>query len=88
MATLQDQTVGFLFLAIASIVFAYYTTWVMVMPFVDADHALQQYFLPRQYAILGPLALLVTGLSGVGAFIGYVIVQSEAKKRNKAKKAQ
>ncbi|XP_028740560.1 dolichol phosphate-mannose biosynthesis regulatory protein isoform X3 [Peromyscus leucopus] len=59
MATGTDQAVGFGLVAISLIIFTYYTTWVILLPFIDSQHVIHKYFLPRAYAVLIPLA---TGL--------------------------
>ncbi|CAH6788916.1 Dpm2 [Phodopus roborovskii] len=59
MATGTDQVVGFGLVAVSLIIFTYYTTWVILLPFIDSQHVIHKYFLPRAYAVLIPLA---TGL--------------------------
>ncbi|KNE58384.1 hypothetical protein AMAG_03963 [Allomyces macrogynus ATCC 38327] len=86
MATAQDQAVGGLFLFIATAVWLYYTAWVFLLPFADADHFLHALFLPREYAILIPTALLVVGVSGIAGFIALSVAKSNAKKKAKAQK--
>lgn len=73
-------------LGVASAVFVYYSTWVLVLPFVDDSSVLQSFFLPRDYAIKIPILLLLIGGVGVGSFIGSVLVKEANKK--KAKKTQ
>ncbi|XP_040597010.1 dolichol phosphate-mannose biosynthesis regulatory protein isoform X2 [Mesocricetus auratus] len=67
-ATGTDQVVGFGLVAVSLIIFTYYTTWVILLPFIDSQHAIHKYFLPRAYAILIPLAsgLLLLLLVGDG----------------------
>lgn len=72
-------------LAVAAAVFTYYTTWVFVLPFVDADSVLQQFFLPRDYAIKLPFLLLVLAGVGVGTFVGRVMAKNAAKEAAKKK---
>ncbi|CAN3377109.1 hypothetical protein DIURU_003638 [Diutina rugosa] len=80
-----DKLIGLAMLAVAATVFAYYTTWVFVLPFVDADSVLQSFFLPREYAIKLPFLLLVIAGLGVGTFIGNVMVKNAAKEKAKKK---
>ncbi|XP_051022872.1 dolichol phosphate-mannose biosynthesis regulatory protein isoform X3 [Acomys russatus] len=55
-ATGTDQAVGFGLVAISLIIFTYYTIWVILLPFIDSQHVIHKYFLPRAYAVLIPLA--------------------------------
>ncbi|KAI9182995.1 Dolichol phosphate-mannose biosynthesis regulatory protein [Blastocladiella emersonii ATCC 22665] len=87
MASAQDKAVGSVFILIAAIVWLYYTTWVFVLPFVDADHFLHSFFLAREYAILLPTLLLVVGVTGIGGFIGMSVVKKQLKSKAAAKKA-
>ncbi|XP_040597012.1 dolichol phosphate-mannose biosynthesis regulatory protein isoform X3 [Mesocricetus auratus] len=84
MATGTDQVVGFGLVAVSLIIFTYYTTWVILLPFIDSQHAIHKYFLPRAYAILIPLASGLLLLLLVGLFITYVMLKS----RRATKKAQ
>ncbi|XP_040597009.1 dolichol phosphate-mannose biosynthesis regulatory protein isoform X1 [Mesocricetus auratus] len=83
-ATGTDQVVGFGLVAVSLIIFTYYTTWVILLPFIDSQHAIHKYFLPRAYAILIPLASGLLLLLLVGLFITYVMLKS----RRATKKAQ
>ncbi|XP_040819285.1 dolichol phosphate-mannose biosynthesis regulatory protein isoform X1 [Ochotona curzoniae] len=55
MATGTDQVVGLGLVALSLIVFAYYSVWVVLLPFIDSQHVIHKYFLPRAYAITIPL---------------------------------
>lgn len=79
----QDQLVGVVLLVIAVVVFAYYTTWTMVLPFMPQGHALYAFFPPRQFAILIPIALLVSALALVITFITYTVLKASRKKKEK-----
>lgn len=70
-------------LAVATIVFGYYSTWVLILPFVDESSGLQSLFLPRDYAIKIPILLLLIGGLGVGTFIGSVLIKESNKKKSK-----
>lgn len=72
-------------LAVAAVVFTYYTAWVFVLPFVDEDNILNSFFLPREYAIKLPLLLLAIAGLGVGTFVGKVLVKNQQKKNSKKK---
>ncbi|CAO2597922.1 Dolichol phosphate-mannose biosynthesis regulatory protein, partial [Lemmus lemmus] len=77
MATGTDQVVGFGLVAVSLIIFTYYTTWVILLPFVDSQHVIHKYFLPRAYAVLIPLATGLLLLLFVGLFITYVMLKSQ-----------
>ncbi|MGH0182204.1 UNVERIFIED_CONTAM: hypothetical protein FKN15_008988 [Acipenser sinensis] len=36
------------------LLFIYFTLWVIVLPFVDSDHVIHGYFLPREYSVILP----------------------------------
>ncbi|CAH1787947.1 unnamed protein product, partial [Owenia fusiformis] len=75
-----DQTVGMAMMGFAGAIFAYYTIWVIVLPFVDADHIVHQYFLPRMYAVTLPLLAGVALLAFIGAFVLYMTNKSKKPK--------
>lgn len=80
-------------LGVATAVFIYYTTWTLILPFIDEDSIIQQFFLPREWAVRLPAALLAIGASAVAVFIGSVMVKSANKEKaklakRKAKKAE
>ncbi|XP_052578836.1 dolichol phosphate-mannose biosynthesis regulatory protein isoform X1 [Peromyscus californicus insignis] len=77
LATGTDQAVGFGLVAISLIIFTYYTTWVILLPFIDSQHVIHKYFLPRAYAVLIPLATGLLLLLFVGLFITYVMLKSQ-----------
>ncbi|NP_062125.1 dolichol phosphate-mannose biosynthesis regulatory protein [Rattus norvegicus] len=77
MATGTDQAVGFGLVAVSLIIFTYYTTWVILLPFIDSQHVIHKYFLPRAYAVLLPLAAGLLLLLFVGLFITYVLLKSQ-----------
>ncbi|NXO50896.1 DPM2 protein, partial [Aramus guarauna] len=54
-----------------------------LQPFIDSDHAIHQYFLPREYAVIIPV---VAGLLLV-LFIGIFIMVVMWKSRKPAKKS-
>lgn len=82
-----DRLVGLAMLVAASVIFLYYTVWTLLMPFVDDDHILQNFFLPRVWAIRIPVILLLVGSAVVGSFLGVVMIRSNRKKAAKAKAA-
>ncbi|XP_028612918.1 dolichol phosphate-mannose biosynthesis regulatory protein isoform X1 [Grammomys surdaster] len=81
MATGTDQAVGFGLVAVSLIIFTYYTTWVILLPFIDSQHVIHKYFLPRAYAVLLPLAaglllLLFVALSSSSLSMPHVTLAS------------
>ncbi|XP_021768252.1 dolichol-phosphate mannose synthase subunit 2-like [Chenopodium quinoa] len=77
---LADRAVGFLLCCISLSIFTYCTFWVIILPFVDSDHFIHQYFLPQEYAIIIPVLAGVTLLCFLSVFIGSVMLKSKKKK--------
>lgn len=65
-------------------IFVYYTLWVIILPFVDTSHPVQDFFLPRKYAIAIPVVLLIVLVSFVVTFIGLTLMKSARKRKPKA----
>ncbi|EWY97988.1 dolichyl-phosphate mannosyltransferase polypeptide 2, regulatory subunit [Fusarium oxysporum NRRL 32931] len=82
-----DKIVGLAMLVAASVVFTYYTIWTLLMPFVDDDHPLQNFFPPRVWAIRIPVIIILLGSAVIGSFLGMVMIRSNQKKAAKAKAA-
>ncbi|CAI4211792.1 unnamed protein product [Parascedosporium putredinis] len=81
-----DKLVGLAMLVAASVVFLYYTLWVLIMPPYSlraGNHPLP----PRVWAIRIPVILILLGSAVVGSFIGMVMIRSNRKKAAKAKAA-
>ncbi|KAM9642571.1 dolichol phosphate-mannose biosynthesis regulatory protein isoform 1-T1 [Trichechus inunguis] len=66
MATGTDQVVGLGLVAVSLLIFTYYTVWVILLPFIDSQHVIHKYFLPRAYAVAIPLAVGLLLLLFVG----------------------
>lgn len=81
MATGSDQAVGYGMVTLAGAIFAYYTVWVIILPFADKDHFIHSLFLPRLYAILLPVSAGVIVLLLLGGFIGYIMMKKDSKKK-------
>ncbi|KAK3217511.1 hypothetical protein GRF29_1g3292673, partial [Pseudopithomyces chartarum] len=79
-----DRLVGLSMLVAATTVFLYYTIWTLFMPFVDDDHILHAFFLPRVWAIRIPVILIVLATTVVGTFLSTVMIRSNRKKALKA----
>ncbi|KAE8993489.1 hypothetical protein PR003_g20832 [Phytophthora rubi] len=78
----SDKVVGLVLLAISVVVFVYYSIWVLLTPFIDEGHVVQQLFLPYHYAITIPAVLLVLLFTGAATFIGMVMIKSQKKKKS------
>ncbi|QDS70913.1 hypothetical protein FKW77_006454 [Venturia effusa] len=83
-----DRLVGLAMLIIATTVFAYYTVWALLMPFVDEEHPLHNLFPPRVWAIRIPVILILLGSAVVGSFLSVVMIRSNRKKALKAKQTK
>uniref|UniRef100_A0AAV1TZX4 Dolichol phosphate-mannose biosynthesis regulatory protein n=1 Tax=Peronospora matthiolae TaxID=2874970 RepID=A0AAV1TZX4_9STRA len=76
----SDQAAGLVLLTLSATAYVYYSFWVLLTPFVDKNHPIQQVFLPYHYAISIPAVLLVMLFSGAATFIGMVMIKSQKKK--------
>ncbi|KAJ1965474.1 Dolichol phosphate-mannose biosynthesis regulatory protein [Dipsacomyces acuminosporus] len=76
MAQINDKAVGGALLAIGSFVFAYYSIWTLLIPFVDEDHPARSLFPPQWYAIAIPVFLLTVGVTGIFGFLSFVMLKS------------
>lgn len=72
-------------LLIATFIFAYYTVWTFVTPFLADDSIVQYFFLPRYYAIALPVLALIVGVCLIITFIGLVVIKSAQKQKAKSK---
>ncbi|XP_059138466.1 dolichol phosphate-mannose biosynthesis regulatory protein-like [Physella acuta] len=77
-----DQVAGWSLVSFSGLVFTYYTVWVIVLPFVDSDQPIHNFFLPRFYAIAGPLFAGVLALVLIFAFVIYVNISSKKTKKS------
>ncbi|CAM9895986.1 unnamed protein product [Pylaiella littoralis] len=80
----SDKLVGSGLLLLSVTIFVYYTLWVFVLPFVDTSHPLQEFFLPRKYAIAIPTLLVIVLVTLVATFIGLTLMKSARKQKQKA----
>ncbi|XP_065274783.1 dolichol phosphate-mannose biosynthesis regulatory protein [Emys orbicularis] len=83
MATAMDQLVGFGLVAFSLLLFVYYTIWIIILPFIDSDHGIHKFFLPREYSVTIPV---IAGLLLV-LFVGVFVVIVMWKNRKPAKKS-
>lgn len=79
---LSDKVVGSILLFLSVVIFVYYSIWVLVLPFVEKDHPVFAYFLPKEYAVAIPASLLFFVVLFVGIFIGIVLIKEARKKKS------
>uniref|UniRef100_A0A670KF48 Dolichol phosphate-mannose biosynthesis regulatory protein n=2 Tax=Podarcis muralis TaxID=64176 RepID=A0A670KF48_PODMU len=82
-ATATDQLVGYGLVAFSLILFAYYTVWIIILPFIEVDHLIHKYFLPREYSVIIPVVAGLVLLLFIGTFIATITW----KNRKTAKKS-
>ncbi|KAL9559032.1 hypothetical protein MBANPS3_000595 [Mucor bainieri] len=75
-----DRIFGATCVSAALFIFVYYSTWTFIVPFLSEESSLQKYFLPHEYAIYLPAAVLVAGVSFITAFFVKTTSQSKNKK--------
>ena len=70
----HPSTVAFILLALLSIMYAYTTVWLLLMPFVDGDQWIHAYFPDYQWAV--GTVVVCSAVLGVGtlAFTGLVMI--------------
>ncbi|KAM6956976.1 dolichol phosphate-mannose biosynthesis regulatory protein [Aplochiton taeniatus] len=81
MATGTDQAAGMGLVGFSILLFTYYTIWVIILPFVDNDHLIHKYFLPREYSVILPGVAALVLLLFIGTFIGVVTWKSHSPQK-------
>ncbi|RVE65479.1 hypothetical protein OJAV_G00116950 [Oryzias javanicus] len=81
MATGVDQAVGMGLVLFSLSLFSYYSVWVIVLPFMDSDHILHKYFLPREYSVILPGIAAVVLLLLIGTFTAAVVWMNHKPKK-------
>ena len=76
---MRDDVLGKHVIAVASALFAYYTVWVLVVPWVDHGHAFRSYFPHRWWALVIPTLSVVAPICIVLTFLGSLFVLSGYK---------
>ncbi|XP_048369531.1 dolichol phosphate-mannose biosynthesis regulatory protein isoform X1 [Sphaerodactylus townsendi] len=84
MATATDQMVGYGLVAFSLAVFTYYTTWIIILPFIESDHIIHKYFLPREYSVIIPVVAGLLLLLFVGVFIAIVVWKNKKPSKKSA----
>ncbi|KIM49087.1 hypothetical protein M413DRAFT_438247 [Hebeloma cylindrosporum] len=81
----SDKSLGGAMLLAASVVFIYYTTWAMLLPFFDSSSPIHDWFPSREWVVRLPAFLLVVGLSSIGALLGSTMVQENRRRVQQAR---
>ncbi|KAK0483677.1 dolichol phosphate-mannose biosynthesis regulatory [Armillaria novae-zelandiae] len=81
----SDKALGGAMLLAAAVVFTYYTTWAILLPFFDPSSQIHDYFPAREWAVRLPAFILVVGLSVIGLFIGSTVIKEKRKQAQKAR---
>lgn len=64
-----DLVAGWTLITVTSLVYIYYTIWVIVLPFVDKDQLFHSFFPDHKYALGIPLLGGTIGLVTIGVFV-------------------
>ncbi|CAH2316204.1 dolichol phosphate-mannose biosynthesis regulatory [Pelobates cultripes] len=80
MATSSDRVAGAGLVAFSSLLFVYYTVWVICLPFIDSDHVIHSFFLPREYSVLLPLLAALIVLLFIGLFVTIIMWKGRSPK--------
>ncbi|KAJ7235475.1 dolichol phosphate-mannose biosynthesis regulatory [Mycena haematopus] len=81
----SDKLLGGTMLLTAAVVFTYYTTWAMLLPFFDLSSEIHNFFPPREWAVRLPAAILLVGVGAIGAFVINTILKESRKKARQAR---
>ncbi|XP_058015346.1 dolichol phosphate-mannose biosynthesis regulatory protein [Ahaetulla prasina] len=84
MATVSDQFVGYGLVTFSLVLFAYYTVWIIVLPFIESDHLIHKYFLPREYSVIIPVVAGLLLLLFIGTFITIVMWKNQKSGKKSA----
>ena len=77
---LTDKVFGGSLLLLALVLTSYWTLWVLVTPFMDAEHPLQAFFPDRAWALALPAFLFVGVTAVAGTMVGLVMLLAARKK--------
>ncbi|EKX38440.1 hypothetical protein GUITHDRAFT_115407 [Guillardia theta CCMP2712] len=70
-----NKGVGWAVLIFTTVIFFYWTFWVLVLPFVDNDHPLQLAFPSKFYALSIPVFIMVLGMTTTASFIAVILIR-------------
>ncbi|KAK3611663.1 hypothetical protein CHS0354_012035 [Potamilus streckersoni] len=82
MASVKDKVIGWCLVDLSSIIFIYYTIWVIILPFVDKEQRIHYLFPDIVYAVAIPLMTGVLGLLFIGSFIAITLLRSMPKDKS------
>ncbi|KAJ7709878.1 dolichol phosphate-mannose biosynthesis regulatory [Mycena rosella] len=81
----SDKLLGGTMLLAAAVIFTYYTTWAMLLPFFDSSSEIHNFFPAREWAVRLPAGILLVGVTAIGTFVGLTIVRENRKKAQRAR---
>ncbi|KAJ6596920.1 dolichol phosphate-mannose biosynthesis regulatory, partial [Mycena vulgaris] len=81
----SDKFLGGTMLLAAAVVFTYYTTWAMLLPFFDASSEIHNFFPAREWAVRLPAGILLVGVTAIGAFVGSTVIKENRKKAQRVR---
>ncbi|KAI3657688.1 hypothetical protein MP638_003698 [Amoeboaphelidium occidentale] len=75
---LKDSQLGSLIIFTSTLLFTYYSIWLLVMPFVDEGHALHDLFPSKRYLSTSVPVVLFMIIPGVivSSFLSFVLIHS------------
>ena len=76
----EQRALGLLMAVIATTLYLYYTVWMLMTPFIDADHSLQDYFPDRMYGVMGPTLFGYLLISVCFTTMGIVLVNDSQER--------
>ncbi|KAJ7940593.1 dolichol phosphate-mannose biosynthesis regulatory [Mycena leptocephala] len=81
----SDKLLGGTMLLTAAVVFTYYTTWAMLLPFFDSSSEIHNFFPAREWAVRLPAFILAVGVFAIGLFVSLTVIRENRKKAQKAR---
>ena len=85
---MDDRSAGLAIFVCATGLFAYYTVWVLVTPFVEPGHVVLSWFPDRVYAILIPAYAGACLVALVLALLGGVMLRARPARASNEKKTR
>ena len=80
---IENRTAGFIYLGIFGLIFAYFTVWVIILPFIDEDvkrRHVEWLFPPVEVALLTPV--IVGSLIFFALFARAYYLVNKCRKKN------
>ncbi|KAJ7097902.1 dolichol phosphate-mannose biosynthesis regulatory protein-domain-containing protein [Mycena belliarum] len=81
----SDKLLGGTMLLTAAVVFTYYTTWAMLLPFFEPSSEIHNFFPAREWAVRLPAITLVAGVAAIGAFVASTIINENRRNAQRAR---